>query len=72
MQTETIYDHRNEYERLFVYQLVILDNIMEEIFVKRLKSEIQTKMSRENYVSLRAIIGVAINAEKRLNTLWQA
>ncbi|XP_078447009.1 uncharacterized protein LOC144715877 [Wolffia australiana] len=71
-QTGTVKEYRKEFERLSVYLPPMPEDIMYDIFLKGLKTEIQTEMDIEEFVGLRRLMDLALKTEKRLKALWQA
>ncbi|XP_078431081.1 uncharacterized protein LOC144702930 [Wolffia australiana] len=70
-QTGKVKEYRKEFERLSVYLPPMPEDIMYDIFLKGLKTEIQTEMDIKELVGLRRLMDLALKTEKRLNALWQ-
>ncbi|CAA7397330.1 unnamed protein product [Spirodela intermedia] len=48
-----------------------LSEILEHIYLKRLKLEIQSELSMSKPIGLREIMDASVQAEAHIHTLWQ-
>ena len=68
-QSGVVKEYRQQFERLLVYLPPFRDQIMNDIFLKGLKEEIQVKLSKENKKGLLNLMDATIKVEKLFRQL---